>query len=40
MPHIVIANRLADGLVVFLGEGGRWVGEPRGFAIAVVDRAA
>jgi hypothetical protein len=25
MPHIVIANRLADGLVVFLGEGGRWV---------------
>jgi hypothetical protein len=26
MPHIVIANRLRDGLVVFLGEGDRWVG--------------
>jgi hypothetical protein len=25
MPHIVIANRLTDGLVVFLGESDRWV---------------
>jgi hypothetical protein len=25
MPQIVIANRLADGLVVFLGQDERWV---------------
>jgi hypothetical protein len=25
MPYIVIANRLTDGLVVFLGENGHWV---------------
>jgi hypothetical protein len=25
MPHVVIANRLGDGIVVFLGTDGRWV---------------
>ena len=27
MPRIIIANRLRDGRVVFLGPGRRWVGE-------------
>ena len=27
MPHVIIANRLRDGRVVFLGPGRRWTGD-------------
>ena len=29
MPHVVIANRLRDGIVVFLGTEQRWVEQVR-----------
>lgn len=42
MPQIVSANRLTDGIIVFLGDGGRWVerlGEAKVYADAVAAKA-
>jgi hypothetical protein len=38
MPQVVSANRLTDGIVVFLGEGGSWV-ESLQQASVLVDQA-
>ena len=39
MPHVLSANRLADGIVVFLAEDGGWV-ERIGDAAILADKAA